>query len=699
LANGDFGNSIFVVLNDFLLLEYTYADFNNPFTVQAEIGQVDSPGNFYIFQNGYFDNTNFVSNTPLTPRTNNVPEQMVLPINTNRWVLNSNKTSIPFWESDSNINPEFPALTLNNPINVVYDRVRIHLASGWNFTDVQGIIPYVQVFENSQNYLTLASLVHEDTDDWFTYNSDSFLYNETLFDRYLEFLVPSTRELINDYQSAPKNVKPDTLAAKLSSDGRGLKVGNPIYIGVFLVERSFQQDGFTYYATSEQFETAVNQQDQFGDLFAEIRESENGDYFEYEMRQGGNSIENFIFSQNALPENDYVILHTLRVLEQVGAQEIETYNFSNIQNSSFDSPNFFRPILKYAENSPAFSIEYQATLFNQLGGNSMNRKADITCTTPNKYGQQLLRIPLTPVTPQKVYNRVTEGKNITISDETTRPTTVRYFPSFIEKQKIVTQNKSLSVNSQGEIVEEGTDDTEILYGQGKALIYMSPFDNYLGFTLYTKKSDGSVTPINLSFNSEYYLVFVDNSDSNVYIKAKENQDFAREEGELYFVVSKENSQRIVNFNNREFYIVVMNEESGLESNIYSGKFTNSLEDIEARDESENVSGGQTQSSTQNQQSGQNNQQGNQSSNNQSSSQTQTNSNQGDSVSVDTAINNLNKKSATVQLSEQEKKNYDKLSQNQIPNVSISETSENELSVKGMIKQQNKRKASNNQNQN
>lgn len=121
--------------------------------------------------------------------------------------------------------------------------------------------------------------------------------------------------------------------------------------------------------------------------------------------------------------------------------------------------------------------------------------------------------------------------------------------------------KSLSVNEEPK-------------PQGEGVIRLSPFDDYFIFTLYDE-IDGVDLPIDLSNVGTVFMVFVGNNDE-IRIRNYTNvQDINMSSGQVLFKISKDDSQKILALDNRNFYISTMMIDPDGESDesvVYTGSF-------------------------------------------------------------------------------------------------------------------------------
>jgi hypothetical protein len=110
--------------------------------------------------------------------------------------------------------------------------------------------------------------------------------------------------------------------------------------------------------------------------------------------------------------------------------------------------------------------------------------------------------------------------------------------------------------------------------QGEGVIRISPFDDYFIFTLYDE-IDGVDSPIDLSNVGTVYMVFIGNNDEIRIPNYINVQDINMSGGQVLFRIGKDDSQKILALDNRNFYIsTMMIDPDGTsdESVVYTGTF-------------------------------------------------------------------------------------------------------------------------------
>lgn len=110
--------------------------------------------------------------------------------------------------------------------------------------------------------------------------------------------------------------------------------------------------------------------------------------------------------------------------------------------------------------------------------------------------------------------------------------------------------------------------------QGEGSIRISPFDDYFIFTLYDE-IDGVDSPIDLSNVGTIFMVFIGKNDEIRIPNYTNVQDIDLSTGQVLFKISKNESQKILALDNRNFYIsTMMTDPDGNsdESVLYTGTF-------------------------------------------------------------------------------------------------------------------------------
>ncbi len=115
--------------------------------------------------------------------------------------------------------------------------------------------------------------------------------------------------------------------------------------------------------------------------------------------------------------HQYVVFHEISVTEQVGQVFSQTSFQVITQDTDFDEPVLFRPIIKNANSAISFSINYVLRLYNKADATQIIKNAKLTSFDTQKYGRQMIQINLGVVpTVANVYNQINNdnGKQLVV---------------------------------------------------------------------------------------------------------------------------------------------------------------------------------------------------------------------------------------------------------------------------------------------
>jgi hypothetical protein len=187
--------------------------------------------------------------------------------------------------------------------------------------------------------------------------------------------------------------------------------------------------------------TSILNRDIYDNLYAQVIQSTNGDYFELSGEVAGSSMENLIGQLNSSGGN-YVVFHEVSVTEQVGAVFSQTsFQVFTQKGPNFDEPILFRPIIKNANTAVSFNINYILRLYNTVDATQIIKNASLTSFETQKYGRQMLQINLGVVpTVANVYNQINNdtGKQLVIGTAVPADSNVNTSEQITEKLVVKT---------------------------------------------------------------------------------------------------------------------------------------------------------------------------------------------------------------------------------------------------------------------
>ena len=571
--------SRFIQLNEYTLVEYRYTEPIIPETFSYDITKII---------NGHDSNTTQILNTDAEDGiTNNVQERSCIKTAPGKYT-DLDKDQIPTYLA---YDTDLTTLTITTS-NVPYDCIKFHFLSGFNFEGIDGVILKVEATERTGALLTLASIAFLKSSDFYEMNAKPIFLGDRLYDRYVFVKIPSLKQINDEFYSlegSPSQAL--TLVAQMTSTGDGFLRANPLHVSAIEIASTtptmVSAAEYDVYNIGVSKTVSFNQYDEFSLLSAHIAESTEGDFFEYFAEYAGGFIEDYILAANSMPGNAYIVIHEIRVLEQVGSTLTETFSLQSVQETNFDKPIYFRPIILNAAYAISFTIEYTTRLFNKLDSSQIIRVGSLTSYEPKKYGRVIDRIAIRDE-PQsyKIYNKILAGPTISGLSFTQNaaqvvPFTTRYVPSFFERTTITVSKDNVFLDKDGLVKPDTAPPVTIVYGQGEANINITPFDNFYRFTVMQTDGTQPPHPVDLGMNAKFYLVFIGDSGNKTRILAQVDALGDPAKGQLLFKLSEADASDILTFTDREFWIVSRFAD-GVETSMYQGTFNKPKEILAAK---------------------------------------------------------------------------------------------------------------------
>jgi len=207
------------------------------------------------------------------------------------------------------------------------------------------------------------------------------------------------------------------------TEGKGF-IGTPkITIRVSGITETTVDNSYSYYDVEEINSVSILNRDIYDNLYAQVIEADNGDYFELSGQVLGSTFENFIQTLNS-SSGPYVVFHEVTIKEQIGTNFVTTNHQVFTQTGQFDESILFRPIILNSANAVSFVIDYTLRLFNRQDSTQIIKKARLSSFDVKKYGRKLMKINLGTVpTVAKVYNQLEpdDGRRIVINNGSSSP--------------------------------------------------------------------------------------------------------------------------------------------------------------------------------------------------------------------------------------------------------------------------------------
>jgi len=392
-------SSRYIQLSDQILLEYIYTDQGDPAefdtaTYPVELMEDGHNNSMYLF------NTEGVSSTMGNYR--DISAVSVSSKDAQYAFLNTG-VGVPYNDYDSELTDSVNLLQAFAPnIDAVYDSVKIHFIAGFNFEgQYDGIIFEIQASRRDGYLINMASInfLKSDTP---VFNADPLLMADKLYASYIEFRVPSLYWMLNTFD---KN-DPNGFAYRFTQ-GQGFIGTSPITIKAKGIYETLNENGYSIYNVQDINMAKINARDIYDNLYAEVKESDSGDYFELSGQVIGSTLSNFIATLNSQGNGDYMIFHQIILSEQIGLSFVKTSEQMFTQTQDFDLPILYRPIIQHSSVAVSFAINYTMRLYNKADSTQIIKQARYVSYDPKKYGRRIMQINLGTVpTIAKVYNEL-----------------------------------------------------------------------------------------------------------------------------------------------------------------------------------------------------------------------------------------------------------------------------------------------------
>ena len=263
--------SKFINISENILVEYIYDDNN----------LIGEPYN--ILYNSTTNTSCFVSTDQLVPpikgyqQTNNeLYNQLFI-------VSQDSYARVPSIGSNQ-ISEVFPNLLVRNyptSIPIRYDKIRVHIPVDYTFDPNKGFFLRVYTLDSTQRKFVELSNYHFDISDIeqqykLEYSSNTFIYAEKQWGKYLEIQVPSITKISDQITDGLPT--PNSINANLT-DGLGLSRNAPIFIDFKDLTSISTLNGVKFVSTSTKKTIVLPQTPEFENLGVRIEESSQGDFF------------------------------------------------------------------------------------------------------------------------------------------------------------------------------------------------------------------------------------------------------------------------------------------------------------------------------------------------------------------------------------------------------------------------------------
>lgn len=567
-------NKRYVKVNKDVLVEWTYDDQN----LIAEDYKVLNPDGTTITTYSYSqaDTTNSINSV-----TNNLLKYQLFNVDPiNRKYANVDDSVYTFLHVQ-----DYPA-----GVPVTYDKVKFWFPINYTFSNNIGMHVKIYTYDyNNLEFIELSNFYFDKTNPLMTslidFPSRSLNLQETLWGKCVELQIPSVYDVSRQRSSTAPTQGAINSNITGGVTGIGLSQTSPIFIDFSFIEKKETVLGNDNFFLGSPYTTNVPQSPEFKSLGVNIKESDNGDFFEIVGTFNSTSSEfNKFIADMANVGQVYYVQYDITLFEENVPQTTE----KRLITSDFSNPIEYRPIIKRTNTTAA--IQVTLNLINLVDDTQISRTGSIGLLRDqiSKYGTKLLKINTVNAFKPKIYNdsnadvfRKGDSSVNFVQNKFVEKVEVP-FPAIALEGKIVIQNKS----------EEAKDGK--YYGKGLIRIPIRPFDNIIKFSIAKKIEENTRQPYDLTNAGQIKIAFRGKSETVETDLYYDSGEVNLELGILVFKIDEDKIsklEKLYSNNERQFYITTSN--NGIRTTIYDGRFMPDSSDeyknyIESEDEENKV---------------------------------------------------------------------------------------------------------------
>jgi len=449
---------------------------------------------------------------------------------------------------------------------VQFDKLRIHLPTSYSFSNNGYIGMYVRVYTydyTNKTIIDFSSYLYDDTD--LTSSKDltlnqEFYYDEQSWGKYITYDIPSINEVSKQRTSSVNTNLPSTNSINANlSQSNGISETSPIFIEFSFVVSRQQILGNTYYHMSDIFTKSITKVPEYLDLAANIIQATDGDYFWIYGSYGGNneSMDEFVSEMYSKGRN-LKIEYEINLYEENLLMNTQTI----LVTENFTQKMWYRPVLSFTNTTA--SIDVTMRIIDLVDESTIDRLASISLTTDIfKYGKKLTRINLDNAFKPKIYNLKNTATAPNIEGAGNITLTKVNYPVISDRINI--------------LVESSPSNDSSYKSMGLAEIIINPFGNTITFNIASSDSTGTITPYNLTKiteNATLTLSFKNDTDFLEKTIWMETDINSFEHGIVVYRIEQSDIPIIKNIGatNKNFYLTIKSEKTGVRSLLYSGKW-------------------------------------------------------------------------------------------------------------------------------
>lgn len=477
----------------------------------------------------------------------------------------------------------------NSNVNIAYDTIRLHILSGYTFSDVFGIFFKISTLNDNGENINLANWLYRNNDREYVYETP-IIINNKVFDKFIEFKIPSIQFLRGVKYDETSNddimrLKRDLSLKEYNLTNIGITYSTISKDNVEIIYREdlnqkkekgvkFTLDGNLY------LQIPYNSQADNFNLFLE--EATDGDYFNfyttwcdyplnsnivslfntkiklYETKKV-NELYDSIYQEDE-EGSSWIVVHELttsfynesgvKILMDEKYTITQEFKEEDIERNVFK----YRPILSDNINANLIKnifINYTAKLINRVDGTQIVRHGSLSTDNVKRYATTLSRINTKNFNQYSVYNKII-NENVSLKNTN----------SMIKNKYVKVFYNINNINLTD--IENATTLTDNTF-------YFKKNTSTYKFVFKIRKDDGSEDYFDLNDLNSYIFVYKDDNGIENRINCTYSSNMNLSLGELEFNLTKKHIDKMMNSRYDYFDIMVVNAD-GSNSTLYEGTY-------------------------------------------------------------------------------------------------------------------------------
>jgi len=452
-----------------------------------------------------------------------------------------------------------------------FDKLRIHLPSTYSFADNGYIGLHMRIYtydHDNKKQIDFSSFLYDDSqigEDANIVLNEEFFFDEQSWGKYLTYNIPSIDYVSKQRTSTVNTNLPTTnsINANLVKNN-GISETSPIFIEFAFVVSREEILGNTYYYLSDYYKKSIPKTPEYVDLKVNIEQSTDGDYFEiYGSYANSNELLDDFIDELRSKGLSVKLEYEISLYEESTLM----YQENRVVTDNFSKKIWYRPIISFSNTTA--SIDVTMKVIDLVNDSEITRFASISLRNEIfKYGKKLTRINIDNAYKPKIYN-------LKSSNSIVEPTSQQLSDVTLTKVNFPVISDRINI-----LVSSAPSNSTKYKSMGLAEIIINPFGNTVKFNIASSvNNNGVVTPYDLTKiteNAEIVLNFKSDTDFLEKMMWQETDQNDFKNGVIIFRIDQQDLTTLkkIGENNKNFYLNIKSNKTGIRSLLYSGKWVN-----------------------------------------------------------------------------------------------------------------------------